>query len=224
MFAILLHENMNPFYQTITSFPTVIYTGLLLFCLLYWMIAMLGMVDIDFLDLDLDGDIDAGEGADAQHALAGLLLKLGLHGVPLTIILTILAMISWLICYYSSYLAASLLPDGIIQYAVGVPILLAATYISALITGQIIKPIRTMFSKLDVDETKHLLGQSVIVRSAVVNSERGEAFMNDGGAGLILNIRATGADQFEKGDEVVLFEKIDERNSYRVIAKSEFQG
>lgn len=223
MFAILLHENMNPFYQTITSFPTVIFTGLLLFCLLYWLVAMLGMVDIDFLDLDLDGDVDVAD-ADAQHALAGLLLKLGLHGVPMTIILTILSLIGWLISYYASYFTAALLPEGILRIAAGIPTFLVSSYVAALITGQIIKPFRTMFAKLDVDETKHMLGQTVVVRSAVVTSERGEAFMNDGGAGLILNVRASGDDQFKKGDELVLIEKLNEQNLYRVVDKSEFNG
>jgi len=225
MFAIFLHESMNPFYQTITSFPTVIYTALLIFCLFYWLIAMLGVVDIDFLDLDLDGDIDISEGADAQHALAGLLLKLGLYGVPLTIILTILSLIAWIICYYSTYYLAPILGASIlIKYAAGALIFVIATYIAALITGQIIKPIRTFFEKLEVNEIKHVLGQTVVVRSAIVNKEKGEAFMNDGGAGLLLNIRATGSDQFKKGDEVVLIEQISEKNIYRVIAKSEFSG
>ncbi len=225
MFAILLHESMNPFYQTVTSFPTVIYSALLIFCVFYWAIAMLGMVDIDFIDLDLDGDIDVGEGADAQHALAGLLLKLGLYGVPLTIILTILSLVGWFICYYASFYLSTILNSSfIIKYAGGAAIFVIATYISALITGQMIKPIRIFFAKLDVDEIKHVLGQKVIVRSAVVTKEKGEALMNDGGAGILLNIRSTGNDTFKKGDEVVLIEKIDERNIYRVIAESEFSG
>jgi len=179
MFAIFLHESMTPFYQTITSFPTVIYTGFLLLCIFYWAIAVLGMVEVDFLDLDLDGDIDINEGADAQQALAGLLLKLGLHGVPLTIILTILSIIAWVICYYTSFYLAPILTVGL---------------------------------------------KTVIVRSAVVTRLKGEAFMSDGGAGLLLNIRATGNEEFKKGDQVVLIEQINEQNIYRVVAKSEFKG
>ena len=224
MFAIFLHESMTPFYQTITSFPTVIYTGLLLLCIFYWAIAVLGMVEVDFLDLDLDGDIDINEGADAQQALAGLLLKLGLHGVPLTIILTILSIIAWIICYYTSFYLAPILTVGLIKYPVGLVVFVVATYLAALITGQILKPIRALFLKLDVNEKKHILGQTVIVRSAVVTRLKGEAFMSDGGAGLLLNIRATGDEEFKKGDQVVLIEQINEQNVYRVVARSEFKG
>ena len=224
MFALLMNKNMDPFYESITSFPTVIYTALLLFCLLYWVVAMLGMVEVDFLDLDLDGDIDVNEGIDAQHALAGVLLKLGLHGVPLTIIITILSLIAWLLCYYVSFYSAKWLPSGIVQWLIGIPVLVISTYIAAMITGQIIKPIRQLFSRMNVDETKYIIGQRAIVRSAVVDRERGEALMNDGGAGLLLNIRATGDARFKKGDEVVLIERIEDQNIYRVIAKSEFSG
>ena len=48
--------------------------------------------------------------------------------------------------------------------------------------------------------------------------------MNDGGAGLLLQIRATGDDEFAKGDEVVVIEQNKEKNLFRVIAKSEFSG
>ena len=130
-----------------------------------------------------------------------------------------------ILCYYSSYYLAPILNTSlIIKYLAGVAIFLVATYVSAIITGQIIKPIRTFFTKLDVDEVKHVLGQTVVVRSAVVTKEKGEAFMNDGGAGILLNIRATGDDEFKKGDEVVLIEQLNEQNIYRVIAKSEFSG
>ena len=47
MFAILLTEGMDPFYQNIASFPTVFFTFFLLVTVLYWLAAVLGFVEID---------------------------------------------------------------------------------------------------------------------------------------------------------------------------------
>lgn len=224
MFAIFLHESMNPFHQTVTSFPTVIYTFLLIICLLYWIVAVLGLVDLDILDLDYDGDIDGADSAEAQTGIAGLLLKFGLGGVPLTITLTIISLVGWLLCYYASYFAKQIIPTQLLNFIAGIAIFFLATYLSILTTAQIIKPIRKLFAKLDIDETKHIIGQVAVVRSAVANQERGEAYMSDGGAGILLNVRASGDEEFRKGDEVVVIEKLNNTNLYRVIAKSEFNG
>ncbi len=224
MFAIFFHESMNPFHQTVTSFPTVIYSALLLICMLYWVIAVLGLVDLDILDMDYDGDIDSVDSVEAQNGIAGLLLKFGLGGVPLTITLSLISLFGWLLCYYASYFASQYLPTTLLNIIASIVIFFVASYISVLITAQIIKPLRKLFAKLDIDETKHILGQIVIVRSAVVNKDRGEAFMNDGGAGLLLNVRATANNEFKKGDEVVVIEQLNDSNLYRVIAKSEFSG
>ena len=104
MFAIFLTEGMDPFYQNISSFPTLIYTILLVVCVIYWAGAVLGLVDLDILDLDFDGfDASGGDvGADSPHStpdvLAGLLLRFGLVGVPVTISVSILVLIGWLLC------------------------------------------------------------------------------------------------------------------------------
>lgn len=224
MFAVFLHESMNPFHQTVTSFPTVIYTLLLLICMLYWVVAVLGLVDLDILDMDYDGDIDSVDSAAAQTGIAGLLLRFGLGGVPLTITISLISLIGWLLCYYASYFASQLLPTTLLNVIASIVIFIVATYVAILITAQIIKPVRKLFAKLDIDETKHILGQTVIVRSAVVNQDRGEAFMNDGGAGILLNVRATNNEEFKKGDEVVVIEELNNSNLYRVVAQSEFSG
>lgn len=223
MFAVLFHESMNPFYQTVASFPTVIYTVLLGLCVVYWAVAALGLIDLELLDFDMDGDIDLDDSLDAQNSIAGLLMKLGLNGVPFMVVLTILTIIAWAFSYYVCLFAKKLLPDLIlIQLIFNIIVFFIVLIISTLLTAQIIKPLRTLFKKFDIDETKHIIGQTIIVRSAIVNKDRGEAFMDDGGAGLLLHIRATGDDEFVKGDEVIVIEQNKEKNLFRVVSKSEF--
>ena len=53
MFAILLSDKMDPFYQNIASFPTVFFTFFLALSLCYWLFAVLGVVDLEFLDFDV---------------------------------------------------------------------------------------------------------------------------------------------------------------------------
>ena len=109
MFAVLLSDGMDPFYQNISSFPTLIYTILLVVCVIYWAGAVLGFVDIDIIDLDLEGFDTSGAdvGGDSSHStpdvLAGLMLRFGLNGVPVTVSLSIVVLIGWLLCYYAVY-------------------------------------------------------------------------------------------------------------------------
>ena len=48
---------MEAFFANIFSYPTVFFTVILLVLAVYWLFAILGMVDIDVLDLDMDVDL-----------------------------------------------------------------------------------------------------------------------------------------------------------------------
>ena len=228
MFAILLTEGMNPFYQNISSFPTVFFTFFLALTTLYWLVAVLGFVSIDILDFDIpevEGDVSADTGeTDLTNAsvLAGLMLRLGLNGVPLTIVVSLIALFGWILSYYTVHFVFSFIPGGLLQYLAGVPILLISLYLAAMITAVIIKPLRPFFKNSRQESVKHILGQVAIVRTSRVDESFGEAVMADGGAGLILKIRSSSNSQFKKGDKVVLFEYVKETNSYCVISEKEF--
>ena len=102
MFAILLSEKMDPFYQNIASFPTAFFTFFLVICLLYWLVAVLGFIDLDVLDIDIpdpDGQLGVNQtDLSTPDVLAGLMLKPGLYGVPGTIIVSFIALFGWFTC------------------------------------------------------------------------------------------------------------------------------
>lgn len=229
MFAILLTDNMDPFYQNISSFPTVFFTFFFLVVIFYWLVAVLGLVEIDVLDFDIpdgDGALDMNPdmGLSNANVLAGAMLKFGLYGVPVTIIISFVTLFGWFICYYLVHFLFAFMPDGFMSFLAGIPVLLVSLYVSVMITSVVIKPLRTLFKNSSQDTIKRVLGQSAIVRTSKVDSNFGEAVLEDGGAGLILKVRAEGEITFKKGDRVVLLQYDKVKNVYRVISEAEFNG
>ena len=225
MFAIFFMEDMNPFYQNIASFPTVIFTFILAICVLYWLVAVLGFIDIEILDFDLpeaDGMELEADGLSNPDVLAGLMLRFGLHGVPVTVIVSFIALFGWLICYYLVHFLFGYVPSGILRYLAGIPVLLGSFYVAVMVTAVVIKPLRPLFKKAQQQTVKYVLGQTAVVRSSRVDNTFGEAVLEDGGAGLILQVRTTGNESFKRADRVVLLEYMKEMNVYRVISEDEF--
>ncbi len=231
MIAILLTEGMDPFYQNIASFPTAVFTLLLAVCVLYWLSAVLGLVSVDVLDFDIPEsvgaeDLNADSGASGPDVLAGLMLKFGLYGVPVTVIVSILSLVGWLLCYYLVHFSLGYAPEWLAaswaRYVFGLPLLVGSLYVAVLITAQLIKPLRPLFLKSSQETVKYVLGQTAIVRTSRVDNDFGEATLDDGGAGLILKIRTAGDVRFVKGDRVVAIEKIAGTGYYRVVSEQEF--
>lgn len=224
MFAIFLNKNMDPFYQNIGSFPTAIYSVLLIICAVYWAGAVIGIFDIDVINIDTDIDLNANSGHTTPDVLAGLLIKFKLVGVPVVITLSIIIMLGWFICYFLAHFLLGSVDSGLLRFILGIPIVAASLVAAAWLTTFVMQPIRKIFNRTTEQAHKHILGQRAIVRTSRVDDNFGEATLDDGGAGLILKIRSNGEDQFTKGDRVVIFERLNNDNVYRVISEKEFDG
>ena len=221
MFAIFLHEGMNQFHQTATSFPTLIYTILIMICMGFWLIGLLGFGGFDTIDIDTEFDSDTG----TPEGLAGFLLRYNLNHVPFTIILTFFALFGWILSFLLVVYLRRFVPIAGIEFIFNIATFFVSAYISLLLTAQAIRPIRKLFITLNVDEKIHILGQSAIIRSSHANHKSGEALLNDGGAGILLNVRTSSEHEiFNKGDEVVIIEELNENNLYRIISRSEFEN
>lgn len=211
---------MALFLQNCLTFPVIIFSGLLVMVLLYWICASFGLMDGDFLNIDgPDVDID---GADLS-GLAGLLAKFGLAGIPVTIILSLFTFIGWFISYFSVNWFLRFIDTDIIRYLVATAILVAVSFVSLMITAFLLKPFRAVLAKGDEQKNvKNLIGKIAKVRSDSVTDRRGEALMEDGGAGLILQIRSPEDAGLKRGDRVVIISYSAATHSYDVVSEEEF--
>ena len=204
----------------ILAYPVLPYTMLFALVLLYWLIAALGLVDIEAFDIETpELDID-GEGVEG---FAGLLVRLGLNGVPLTVAITFIAFYGWGLIAIVCLFWGVFINGFLMELLLGTPILLAVTYVAIRLTAVSIRPLRKFFKRVEQYTEKRLIGQPCVIRTSKVTESFGEANFDDGGAGLILKVRAPEEKGFKNGDTVILLEHLEHEDAYRVISEDEFK-
>ena len=210
---------MTEFLQTSLTFPTLVYSILLAFCVVYWLLAATGLADVDALDGLLGSDGDGGDASDS----AGLLAKLGLGGVPIMVVLALLSLFGWLSSYFVQLLLLQHLPAPL-RWLAGIATPVGALVPGVFVTSLLLRPVRKLIVKLRPPVAPSVLGRVGTVISPEVDTRQGRAEFADGGAGLILQVRATPPASFMRGDRVVLLEHDAIANTYLVISESQFNA
>ena len=212
---------MTEFLTTALTFPTRLYSILLAFCVVYWLLAATGLVDIDAID----GLLSGAGGGDSHHATdsAGLLARLGLGGVPIMIVLTVLSFFGWMATYFVHLLVLQHLPAPL-RLLGGIATLVGALVPGVFVTSLLLRPVRKLMVKLRPPVPPSLLGRAGKVTSPEVDATQGRAEFADGGAGLILQVRVAPPGRFVRGDRVVLLEHDANANTYLVISESQFNA
>ncbi|MCE2571302.1 OB-fold-containig protein [Motilimonas eburnea] len=198
---------MSMFYSLAFAFPTALFTAFVLLISLYWAVTVIGMTEIEMLDVD-----------DSLLDFSGLMAKLKLDGVPVTIALSLLFYFSWVVSLIIQNQLNQMLAPGITYYGFGLLAMLVSLLLGDLIASQCVKPLRKIFRDQEVLSKQDLVGKTAIVRTTSVTDSFGEANFNDGGAGIIIKIRAHQPNQLNRGDSVLLVEYLQEQDSYIVTA------
>jgi hypothetical protein len=186
----------------ISSFPTVVYTIPLAICLVFWLFSLLGV--FDFLDVDID----------SEAGLAGLLATFGLAGVPITLSLSLLFLFAWSLSLFSTAWLLPWLPAGLVYNAAGAAALVISLIFSVYLTGKITRPLSRLFVTHEARSNRSLVAKYCEITSLTVNEQFGQAKVEDGGAGLIISIRAAAPNDFKKGDHALIYEYDPDKNLY----------
>jgi len=211
---------MEQLQEVASQFPTIIYSTLLGVVVVYWIIGMLGLIDLDFagdadLDVDVDGDVDISVGG-----LTGLMLTFGLTGVPFTLVISIIILICWLISFYLQFYILAWLPDGWLYYLMGAISSFIVFLISLPLTAIVIRPLKGMFKSVEATKSDHLVGKSATIATGTVSETFGQARVFNNGAEIILDVRCDPEHILKSGDEVLLIEYMQEKHTYIVAPYS----
>ena len=155
-------------------------TVLLIVLTLYWLMVIIGMLDIDLFDFELD--TDTGSVAD----LGFIPLRfLNLGDVPLMLWLSIFGFGFWMLSMVIDRSVANettLMAAQAIARNVG---------ISVLLTKVITNPLRGRFVHVEPNRVEDLIGNTCVITTTEATTEFGQAEYKTEGAPLLLNIRVT---------------------------------
>lgn len=223
---------METFLINISSFPTIIYSIALVVAIGYWLLVLLGLFDFDLIDIDADVEADIGVDIDVDTdisqtgTIAGLLTTLGLTGVPITVVLSLLILNGWFICYFVSGLVPQFLDIiWLLQVLLQMGIVIISFMVALPITAAIIKPMRPLFRKVNQEPIAvSLIGRTCRIRSSRADKEFGEAECFHHGASLIVKVRTIGDTKLSTGDLAVPIEHVPENDTYYVVPEKEFKN
>ena len=220
---------MNEAFVTALTFPSLPWSVGLAFCVCYWGLAALGLFTDHLADLDAGahghghghGDGDAHHGESGGAGLAGILARLGLGGVPIMLMLLVLCLCGWVFTYYVHLLALPAASPGW-RWALGCLVLPVSFGVALAATSLILRPVRRLFARFRSTVHVPLLGRVGTVISPQVDAHGGRVEVPDGGAGLILQARASPGSVHTRGAQVVLTAHRSEEHCYEVVSVSEF--
>lgn len=195
------------------NWPTLPATVLVALCVLYWLFVIVGVLDFDILDFDLDFDVSADGPSVLDFGFIGLRF-LNIGEVPVMVWLSIFSLSMWML---SINFDARVEIHSFMDY---LPLLLRNLGISLVVTKLITQPFKGYFQFTPPNQIETLLGKSCRVTSSTVNEKFGQAELETEGAPLKLHIRAED-ETIQKGDLVRLTDYNKETQVFYVVKINE---
>ena len=209
---------MDDFLQALVSGGVVPFTALLITAVLYWLLVILGALDLDILHFHHEAGHHGGhaghhgdhDGGDSHHAgwFSGFLEFLSVGKVPLTIICSLIVFIGWAVAMLLTLLG--------LWWLLVLP---AALAVALPVTGLACRPLRALFTSLDQGASSgmSLRGREARITSATCDATFGTATCSVDGAEVMLRVVAVRPELvFKRNDVVVIADHDAERDAYLV--------
>lgn len=207
---------MDAFLEAATSYPTAIYSTLLVVVLFYWLLAMKGLLDFSHSNVDVDIHLHAHGEPGELSALASCVVALGLNGVPFSVVVSLLVLFSWALSCVSGQWLLPLAPTGLLQMLASAGTLVMSFVLALPLTAWAIRPMRGLFVTHEAPTNADLVGSTCLVLSQGVDQDFGHAEVAQRGSNIKIRIWSRDANTLSKGCEARIMEYDAAKGRYRV--------
>jgi hypothetical protein len=211
---------MIELYETAFSAVNAPYTILLTLVVVYWMLVIIGLMNVDAFDFDLDadvgldGDIDGDVGDLSGAGGFSMLGFLNVGEVPVMFYFSIVALLMWVT---SMKVNEWFNLDGNVWFAIAlaVPNFIAAVAITKLL----LEPIKQY--KRRRPPTSSIVGKVCVVKSLEVTEEFGRCEVATDSAPVIVNARTENGEVLKQGDAAIIVRALPE--GFHVVTKQNWE-
>jgi hypothetical protein len=190
---------MSAFLAAAFAFPTVVFTVMVIFFLLYALFTLIGATDIEWLDhlLGVDHVNDS--------VMEGVMSALGVAGIPITIFGGFFSVFSWL----SAFAAAKFLPDSL---PINIGILVGAAAVGLFTASMAVRPLRPAFVTAAAPRRNEAVGKVCTIRSLRVDETSGTAEIGH----LVADVRCFRQNTLTLGSQAIVYDYDADQNVYHV--------
>jgi len=191
----------------------IIPTALLAFVLLYWLVVLVGLIDLDLINIEVETDMEPdASGIETIAWLNSALAFFNLGRVPFMLFLSFLVLPFWAFALLSNYYLGT--AGNFIGFLLLLPAFIGALFISKILTTPFVK----LFAILEKEHESQatILGQVCTVILPASPTELGQATVKTEGSPLLLNVKTTGSANLSKGETALVID-YDEKSKYYLI-------
>jgi hypothetical protein len=199
--------------KTAITGVNIIPTTLFVFVILYWITVIIGAIDIDFFDFD----VDVPDGEIITNPFYGFLEFLNIGDLPFMLVMSIFSLSFW-----TGSMIISILPfvsEGWVNAVLLIPNIIVSIFITKAVTH----PLKGVFKGVmkDTDNEKKIEGQLCTLISDLTYGRLGQAEIDRLGSSILINVKIEDEeDILLKGDKAIVLNK-DLDKDYYIIKKFE---
>ncbi|GAB7040044.1 hypothetical protein JCM9533A_38940 [Catenuloplanes niger JCM 9533] len=188
---------MGGFIDAALGFPAVLFSFLLVVVVGYWVVVLIGGADVD----GLDGD--AGEAG----GLTGFFAWLGLGGVPVTVIVSLMVAFAWFASLAGTVVLGTTDLNGGVMIVLSLLVIVVALVLAFGITRVLAGLLSRLMPVGPQPSRGDFMGATCVVRTGSVTATFGQAEVHaKDGSSAIVQVRQPGAEPFRAGSKAVIYD------------------
>jgi len=164
----------------------------------------------------LEGAAKGGTELAPKGGLLELPSTFGLRQAPVTVTFSLLIAWSWLFSILAMHYGGPLVGGAISHTLLGVAVLVLGFVASVPFAAISLRPLAPLFVTHGATKKRELIGSTCTITTGRVDAKFGQASVETGGAGMLLQVRCDKPNNLKRGDEALIVD-IDQRRDAFIV-------